>query len=107
MNKQELLKEIAKSVRSKHPWAISQDKYLEFFQEFPKEFLEERLTYDNLLVKVKGFKKCQLILSQVKVEIVLTLDELIKWELNLNKWEDAKLHNIVPADIKKLLKDIL
>lgn len=104
MNKQELLKGITQAVRSKHPWAISQEKYFAFFGEYPKEYLEERLAYDNLLIKVKQFEKCQLVLSQVKVEIILTLDECIRWELNLDKWEEARLHNIMPGDIKKLLK---
>lgn len=105
MNKSELLKAIANSVKNKHPWHISQDKYLSVFKEFPKEFLLERLAYDNLLTKVKEFKVCQLVLSEVKVEIKLTLNELIIWELNLDKWQEAKIHNIVPNDIKKILKE--
>jgi len=103
MNKQELLKAITNAVRSKYPWAISQEKYLSLFGELPKEYLEERLAYDNLLIKVKQFTKCQLILSEVKVEIILTLDECIRWQLSLDQYEEAKLHNILPGDIKKLL----
>ena len=105
MNKQELLRSITESVRKKHPWKISQEKYKSLFGEFSKEFLDERLVYDNLIEKSKQFKLCQLILSDVKVEIKLNLDELIAWELSLDKWQDAKSHNIVPGDIKKLLKD--
>lgn len=105
MNKQELLREITESVRKKHPWRINQDKYLSLFKELPREFLEERQAYDNLVEKAKQFKLCNLVLSEVRVEVKLTLDELIQWELNLDKWEDARAHNIVPNDIKKLLKD--
>lgn len=105
MNKQQLLQSITDAVRKKHPWRISQEKYLNLFKELPREFLEERLAYDNLLEKQKQFKLCQLVLSEVKIEIKLTLDECIVWELNLDKWEEARAHNIVPNDIKKLLKD--
>lgn len=104
MNKQELLKAITAAVRSKHPWTISQEKYIALFGELPKEFLDERLAYDNLLNKVKTFKKCSLILTNVKVEILLTLNECIIWELSLDKWEEARLHNILPGDIKKLIE---
>lgn len=103
MNKQELLKSITDNVRKKHPWKISQDKYKAFFGELPKEYLDERLAYDNLLTKCKQFKLCHLVLSEVKVEIKLSLDECIAWELD--RWEDAKSHNIFPNDIKKLLKN--
>ncbi len=48
-------------------------------------------------------KLCQLVLSEVKVEIKLSLDECIAWELG--RWEDAAKHNILPNDIKKLLKE--
>ena len=105
MNKQELLQSITDSVRNKHPWKISQDKYQKVFGDLPREFLEERLAYDNLIEKAKSFKLCHLILTQTKIEIQLTLDECIAWELNLDKWEDARAHNIVPNDIKKLLKE--
>ncbi len=105
MNKQELLKGIADSVRRKHPWRISQEKYAATFGELPKEFLEERLAYDNLVAKAKTFKICQLVLSEVKVEVKLTFDELIVWELSLDRWEEARAHNILPSDIKKLLKE--
>ena len=105
MNKQALLQSIADNVRKKHPWKISQDKYIKLFGELPREFLNERLAYDNLLEKQKQFKLCQLVLSEVKIEIKLTLDECIIWELNLDKWEESRLHNIVPNDIKKLLKE--
>ena len=105
MNKQTLLRDIATSVRKKHPWSISQEKYFNLFKEYPKEFLEERQIYDNLLDKSKQFKLCRLILSEVKVEIKLSLDELIAWELSLDKWEDARSHNILPGDIKKMLKE--
>lgn len=105
MNKQELLRAITETVRAKHPWRISQDKYLELFGQLPKEFLDERLAYDNLIEKTKQFKLCNLVLSQVKIEVKLTLDECITWELALDRWEEARAHNIVPNDIKKLLKD--
>lgn len=105
MNKQALLLAITESVRQKHPWKISEDKYQKLFGDLPKEYLNERLAYDNLLEKTKSFKVCNLVLSQVKIEIQLTLDECIIWELNLDKWEAARLHNIVPNDIKKLLKE--
>ena len=99
-----LLTSIANEVQKKHPWKISQEKYIALFGELPIEFLAERLAYDNLLEKQKQFKICQLILSSVKIEIKLTIDECIVWELNLDKWEEAKAHNILPGDIKKLLK---
>ena len=105
MNKRELLQAITNSVRKKHPWRISQDKYLALFGELPREYLDERLAYDNLLEKSKQFKLCQLVLSEVKIEIKLNIDECIIWELSLDKWVDAKAHNIVPNDIKKLLKE--
>jgi len=105
MNKQALLRSIADNVRKKHPWKISQDKYIKLFGELPREFLNERLAYDNLLEKQKQFKLCQLVLSEVKIEIKLSLDECIIWELNLDKWEEARAHNIVSNDIKKLLKE--
>lgn len=103
MNKAELLLAIIKQVQSKHPWYISQERYQSFFGELPKEFLNERLPYDNLLVKVKEFKLLQLILSEVKVNIKLTLDQCIEWELA--RWDDAKAHHITAGDIKKLLKE--
>lgn len=102
-SKAELLRSIADNVRKKHPWKISQDKYLSFFGELPREYLNERLPYDNLIEKAKGFKLLHLVLSEVKVEIRLTLDQCIAWELN--RWEEAKAHNILPNDIKKLLKE--
>ncbi len=103
MNKTDLLKEMTNNVRKKHPWHISQEKYFAFFGVLPKEFLEERITYDNLLEKSKKMKMCQLILSEVKVEVLLTLDETIRWEIG--RHEEAALHNILPGDIKKLLKE--
>jgi hypothetical protein len=105
MNKQELLQAIAKSVSSKHPWRISQENYQRFFRELPLDFLEERIHYDNLLKKTSQFKLCHLVLSSVKIEIKLSLDELIAWKLSLDKWEDARLHNILLGDIKTILKD--
>ena len=105
MNKQQILQAIANNVIKKHPWRISQEKYLNLFGELSQEFLEERIAYDNLIEKSKSFKLCQLVLSEVKVEIKLTLDELIKWELSLDKWEDARAHDILPNDIKKNIKD--
>ena len=105
MNKQELLRSLAETVRRKHPWRISQEKYLALFKELPREFLEERQAYDNLVEKAQRFKLCQLVLSEVKVEVRLTFDELIAWELSLDKWQDARAHNILPGDIKKILKD--
>ncbi len=104
MNKQELLTSIAESVRRKHPWRISQEKYLNLFGEFPKEFLAERLAYDNLVEKAKQFKQCIIPFESIRIDIKLSLDELIQWELSLDKWEDARAHNILPNDIKKLLK---
>lgn len=103
MNKQELLHSIADNVRKKHPWKISQEKYLDFFGELPREYLTERLIYDNLLDKSKQFKLCHLVLSEVKVEIRLNLDQCIAWEIG--RWEEAATHNILPNDIKKLLKN--
>jgi hypothetical protein len=104
MNKQALLQAIADNVRKKHPWKISQERYLAFFGELPKEFLHERLAYDNLLEKSKQYKILQLVLSEVKVEIKLSFDQCIAWEIA--RWEDAKAHNILPGDIKKLLKEV-
>jgi hypothetical protein len=103
MNKAELLNLIAENVRKKHPWSISQEKYIAFFGELPRDFLTERLAYDNLVEKAKHFKLCQLVLSEVKINIKLTIDQCIMWEIN--RWEDAKAHNILPNDIKKLLKE--
>lgn len=105
MNKQELLKSITDSVSRKHPWKISQEKYIKLFGELPKEFLIERLAFDNLLTKAKQFNLCHLTLDTVNIEIKLTLHECILWELSLDKWQEAKLHNILPGDIKKLIKD--
>jgi hypothetical protein len=105
MNKNEILHAITDSVRKKHPWKISQEKYVEFFKELPREYLEERQLFDNLVEKVKGFKLCSLHLLQVRVEIKLNLDQLLEWELALDKWAEARAHNILPNDIKKLLKD--
>ena len=103
MNKAVLLQSIADNVRKKHPWKISQERYQKFFGELPREFLNERLAYDNLLEKSKQYKILQLVLSEVIVEIHLTLDQCIAWEIA--RWEEAAAHNIVPNDIKKLLKD--
>lgn len=102
MNKQELLKSIAENVQRKHPWKISQEKYEKFFGELPREYLSERQSYDNLLEKSKQFKLLHLVLSEVKVEIRLNLDQCIEWELG--RWDEARAHNIVPGDIKKILK---
>jgi hypothetical protein len=102
MNKAELLSNITKNVKMKHPWKISQEKYISFFGELPREYLLERQAYDNLLQKVKTFKLCHLVLSEVKIEIQLNLDQCIRWEIA--RWEDASAHNILPNDIKKLLK---
>lgn len=103
MNKSELLSAITHSVRKKHPWKISQEKYIELFKELPREFLDERLIYDNLVEKSKSFKLCNIVLNQVKIEIKLNLDQLIEWELHLDKWSEARAHNILPGDIKKLM----
>jgi len=102
MNKQELLRTIVDNVRKKHPWQISQEKYESFFGELPKEFLNERLAYDNLLEKCKNFKICDLILSEVKVYIKLTLNQCIEWEIG--RWEESSFHNIRINDIKKILE---
>jgi hypothetical protein len=104
MNKQEILRAIADNVKKKHPWNISQDKYLGFFGELPREYFDERLAYDNLLEKAKAFKLCHLVLSEVKIEVRLSFDQLIAWELA--RWEEATRYNILPNDIKKLLKDL-
>lgn len=104
MNKQTLLLSIVDNVRKKHPWKISQEKYLAFFGELPRDYLNERLAYDNLLEKAKSFKLCHLVLSEVKVEVRLTLDQCIEWEIA--RWEEAKAHSILPNDIKKLLKKV-
>jgi hypothetical protein len=106
MNKNEILHALVDSVRKKHPWKISQDKYLEFFKELPREYLDERLAFDNLVEKAKTFKLCNLHLLQVRVEIKLSIDQLIEWELALDKWAEARAHNILPNDIKKLLKEM-
>jgi hypothetical protein len=103
MNKQELLIAITHNVRKKHPWKISQEKYVEFFGELPHEYIDERLAYDNLLEKSKSFKLLHIVLSETKLEVRLNLDQLIAWELA--RWEGAGQHNIVPNDIKKLLKE--
>ena len=103
MNKQELLKEISSNVQKKHPWNISQEKYIAFFGELPREYLDERLAYDNLLIKSKQFKLCHLVLSETKIEIKLSLNQLIEWEIA--RWEDAKAHNILPSDIKKRIAE--
>lgn len=102
MNKQDLLKEITDNVRKKHPWMISQEKYVAFFGELPREYLEERIAYDNLLTKSKQYRMLHLVLSEVKVEIRLNLDQCIAWEIS--RWPEAGAHNILPNDIKKLLK---
>lgn len=101
MNKQTLLQNIVDNVRKKHPWKISQEKYQTFFGDLPSEFLTERLAFDNLIEKSKKFKLCSLHLLEVRVEINLTLEQCIEWEIG--RWEEAKLHNIVPNDIKKIL----
>jgi len=103
MNKQALLQAITSNVRKKHPWKISQEKYITVFGELPREYLNERLAYDNLLEKTKQFKLCHLVLSEVKIEIRLTLEQCIIWEIA--RWEEAVSHNILPNDIKKLLND--
>src|ERR1700690_61480 len=106
MNKQALLRGIAEVVRKKHPWSISQERYLDLFGKLPQEFLEERIYYDNLVEKSKQFKLCKLPVPDIKIEIKLTLDECITWELSLDKWEEARAHNIFPGDIKKLIREI-
>ena len=103
MNKAELLKAIADNVSKKHPHKISQDRYCKFFGELPQEYLNERLAYDNLLEKAKSFKSLHLVLSETKLEVRLSIDQCIVWEIG--RWEDAARHNILPGDIKKLLKD--
>jgi hypothetical protein len=65
--------------------------------------LNERLYYDNLLGKSKQFKSCHLVLTETKIEIRLTLDQCIVWELS--RWEEAQAHNILPSDIKKMIKE--
>lgn len=100
--KAELLNSIAKNVKMKHPHKISQERYKNFFGELPREFLDERLAYDNLIEKSKKFKLCELVLSEVKINIQLTLDQCIAWEIA--RWEEAGPHNILPGDIKKILK---
>jgi len=104
MNKQSLIEGIAESVQRKHPWRIDHKKYFDLFHEYPREFVEELATYDALVEKSRHFKLCELRFDQVKIEIRLTLDELIAWELSLDKWEESRKHDIVPGDIKKILK---
>lgn len=103
MNKADLLNAIADNVRKKHPHRISQERYVAFFGELPRPFLDERLAYDNVVEKAKTYKSLHLVLSEVKVEIRLSLDQTIAWEIA--RWEDAAAHNILPNDIKKVLKD--
>lgn len=103
-SKADLLRSIADNVRKKHPWKISQEKYVSVFGELPRDYLNERLPYDNLVEKSKNFKLLHLVLSEVKLEIRLTLDQCIAWELS--RWEEASAHNILPNDIKKLLKEL-
>lgn len=103
MNKAELLLQITNNVRKKHPWKISQAKYQEFFGDLPTEYLIERQAYDNLLEKSKSFKLCFLVLSETKMEIKLTLDQCIEWEIS--RWEEASKHNVLLSDIKKMLKE--
>ncbi len=102
MNKQALLLTITDNVRKKHPWKISEDKYIKFFGQPPVDYLDERIAFDNLLKKSKHYQLLHLVLSEVKVEIRLNLDQLIAWEIA--RWEEASAHNILPSDIKKLLK---
>lgn len=104
MNKQSLIKGITDSVSRKIPWRIDHQKYFDLFHEYPREFVEERGIYDAFIEKSKKFKFFELRFDSVKIEIKLTLDELIVWELSLDKWEEARLHNITPGDIKKILK---
>lgn len=102
MTKNEILLGIASNVRKKHPHKISEVKFREFFGEPPREYLEERTAYDNLIEKSRGYKLLHLVLSEVKVEIRLNLDQCIEWEIA--RWEEASGHHILPGDIKKLLK---
>lgn len=104
LSKNELLKQIIENVKKKHPWRISEDRYIEFFGELPREYLEERIFYDNLLSKTKQFKICNLVLSQVKIEICLNFDQLIAWELMLATRFDYKDYDITINDIKKQIK---
>jgi len=104
MNKQSLIEVIAESVQRKHPWKIDHKRYFDLFHEYPREFVEELATYDALVEKSKCFNLCQLRLEKVKIEIKLTFDELLIWELSLDKWEEARLHDILPVDIKKFFK---
>jgi uncharacterized protein YodC (DUF2158 family) len=99
MNKQELLSLITNNVRKKHPWKISQDKYVAFFGELPYEFTNERIVYDNLLEKSKQFKLCHLVLSEVKVEIRLSLDQCITWEIA--RYEEAGCMKLIQKYIVK------
>jgi hypothetical protein len=103
MNKAQLLHEITDNVRKKHPHAISQDKYVKFFGELPREYLDERLAFDNLLEKSKKFQVLRIpFLSETKLEVRLNLDQCIAWEIG--RWEEAASHNILPSDVKKLLR---
>ncbi len=103
MSKQDLLKSIADNVRKKHPWRISEERYVRVFGELPREYLEERVAYDNLVEKAKRFSLFFPTLSGVKLEIALTLEQCIVWEIS--RWEEAQAHNILPSDIRKLLKE--
>jgi hypothetical protein len=104
MNRLDMIRGIAENVRKLHPRYVPQERYLKLFAELPHSFVEERQAFDNLIEKQKSFKLCRLQLDDVKVEIKLTLDECIDYELALDKWADARAHNILPSDIKKLLK---
>ena len=96
-----------KAFHKSTPWKISQEKYIAVFGELPREYLNERLAFDNLVEKAKNFKLCHLGLQQVKIEVQLSFDQCIEWELNIDKWkDDVKAHNIVAGDIKKLIKEI-
>ena len=102
MSKQEVLKSIVDNVRKKHPWRISEERFVRVFGELPREYLEERVAYDNLVEKAKRFKLFFPTLTEVKLEIALTLEQCIVWEIS--RWEEAQAHNILPGDIRKLLK---
>jgi hypothetical protein len=63
-----------------------------------------RAPYDALLERAKKFNLCQLITAEVKVNIWLNIDQCIQWEIG--RHEEAAAHNILPGDIKKLLKAV-
>lgn len=92
-------------MRKKLPsWRISEAKYLAFFGELPREYLEERDAYDRLVEISKTYKRLHLVLTDTKIEVRLSIDQLILWEIA--RFEDAGFHKISVGDVKKELKEV-